>query len=274
MKRLLTVCWVVALAGAAQAEAEWITLFNGKNLEGWMSSEGRAPGANWVVEDGTLKRTGPAGYIWTRERFGDFELDLEYQTEGNSGVFVRTDNPRDPVQTGIEVQIHTPGGPDKHSVGAVYDLQAPSRNAAKPGWNRLRITARGGRIQVELNGEGIVDMDLDRRTARVELGGVVDQVPHRALHGRSWRDDLGRVRVHGDLSLGPAACTGGHRLGDRGQGHRFRFAVGALAASQRQHLVDQSRQFPGLSAQIGEHPGAHVGVELLEPFQETDVGSQ
>ncbi len=164
MKRLLTVCWVVALAGAAQAEAEWITLFNGKNLEGWMSSEGRAPGANWVVEDGTLKRTGPAGYIWTRERFGDFELDLEYQTEGNSGVFVRTDNPRDPVQTGIEVQIHTPGGPDKHSVGAVYDLQAPSRNAAKPGWNRLRITARGGRIQVELNGEGIVDMDLDRWT--------------------------------------------------------------------------------------------------------------
>lgn len=164
MKQRLLAVSVAALPWIAPAQGEWITLFNGQNLDGWMSSEGGTPSANWTVEDGTLKRTGRAGYIWTRERFGDFELELEYQTEGNSGVFFRTDNPRDPVQSGIEVQIHTPGGPDKHSVGAVYDLQAPATNAAKPGWNRLRIVARGSRIQVELNGEAIVDMDLDRWT--------------------------------------------------------------------------------------------------------------
>lgn len=164
MKRRFVLCCVAALTWIARGEGGWKTLFNGRNLDGWMSSEGGAPGANWTVEDGTLKRAGRGGYIWTRERFGDFELELEYMTEGNSGVFFRTDNPRDPVQTGIEVQIHTPGGPDKHSVGAVYDLQAPTKNAAKPGWNRLRIVARGRRIQVELNGEAIVDMDLDRWT--------------------------------------------------------------------------------------------------------------
>lgn len=163
-KSLLTASCLTAFSFVCAATAEWKTLFNGENLEGWMSSDGSPPNANWKVENGVLKRAGAAGYIWTREQFGDFELELEYQTEGNSGVFVRTANPRDPVQTGLEVQIHTPGGPTKHSVGAVYDLQAPTRNAAKPGWNQLRIVARGGRLEVELNGEAIVDMDLDRWT--------------------------------------------------------------------------------------------------------------
>ncbi len=164
MKQRYLVWCLAAFSCMAHAEEEWKTLFNGRNLDGWMSSEGGAPSENWTIENGALKRSGRAGYIWTRERFGDFELELEYMTEGNSGVFFRTDNPRDPVQTGIEVQIHTPGGPDKHSVGAVYDLQAPTKNAAKPGWNHLRIVARGSRIQVDLNGEAIVDMDLDRWT--------------------------------------------------------------------------------------------------------------
>ncbi|MCX7819784.1 MAG: DUF1080 domain-containing protein [Kiritimatiellae bacterium] len=156
--------WAVFLTCTAAVADDWRPLFNGQNLEGWMSSEGGAPSTNWVVENGELRRVGRAGYIWTRDRFGDFELELEYRTEGNSGVFFRTDNPRDPVQTGIEVQIHTPGGPNRHSVGAIYDLQAPTRNAAKDGWNRLRIVARGSRLQVELNGEPIIDMDVDRWT--------------------------------------------------------------------------------------------------------------
>ncbi|HEY8505621.1 MAG TPA: DUF1080 domain-containing protein, partial [Gemmataceae bacterium] len=107
------------------------------------------------------------GDIWTRERFGDFVLDLEFKTQGNSGVFIRTDNPRDNVQTGIEVQVDNPpkGKPGKHSVGAVYDLVAPSTNAAKAGeWNRLTITAVGSRLEVVMNGEKIVEMDLDRWT--------------------------------------------------------------------------------------------------------------
>jgi len=149
---------------AASSAAEWRTLFNGRDLDGWMASDKRPPSSGWTVADGALKLSGRGGYIWTRDTFGDFELELEYSTEGNSGVFFRTENPRDPVQTGIEVQIHTPGGPNRHSVGALYDLVAPSTNAARAGWNRLVLSARGLKIAVELNGVKIIEADLDRWT--------------------------------------------------------------------------------------------------------------
>jgi hypothetical protein len=91
-------------------------------------------------------------------------LELEFQTKGNSGVFIRTDTPKDNVQTGIEIQVDKPGAPDKHSVGALYDLQAPSTNAATSGWNKLVVTAQGSRLKAELNGTVINELDLDRWT--------------------------------------------------------------------------------------------------------------
>jgi len=88
-------------------------------------------------------------------------LTLEFKTGGNSGVFIRCDNPKNPVQTGIEIQVNKPGGPNKHSVGALYDLVAPSKNTGKDGWNKLKVTAKGKDLSVELNGEAICSMDLD-----------------------------------------------------------------------------------------------------------------
>jgi hypothetical protein len=150
---------------AAQKDGEgWITLFGGDSLAGWTDRNGDKPGEGWVIEDGALVRKERAGDIWTKQRFGDFVLTLEFKTKGNSGVFIRTDDPKNNVQTGIEIQVDKPGGPNTHSVGAAYDLQAPTKNAAKDDWNRLVITARDNLLQVELNGEQIIDMDLDRWT--------------------------------------------------------------------------------------------------------------
>ena len=153
----------IVAANAADQQG-WIALFNGKNLEGWTDASGRKPGDGWVIEDNALVRKTKAGDIWTKQRYGDFVLELEFKTQGNSGVFIRTDNPKDNVQTGIEIQVDKPRNPGKHSVGAVYDLQAPSKNAASDGWNKMVITARGGVLQVQLNGEQITDMNLDRWT--------------------------------------------------------------------------------------------------------------
>jgi hypothetical protein len=149
-------------AGAAPAEKGWVTLFDGKNLEGWTDVAGQKPSAGWVIEDGALVRKTKAGDIWTKKRYGDFVLELEFKTTGNSGVFIRTGNPKDNVQTGIEIQVDKPGNPGKHSVGAVYDLQAPTKNAGNDGWNKMVITARGSVLKVQLNGEQIIDMNLDR----------------------------------------------------------------------------------------------------------------
>lgn len=167
MRRLMSVAIVFGLAlGSLHAGDGWRALFDGKSLEGWQNSNGQAPGAGWVVEDGALVLKKGGGYIWTKERFGNFLLDLEVKTTGNSGVFIRTDKPGDPVQTGIEIQVDNPTStPGKHSFGAFYDLVAPTKIPAKKGeWTRLVITANKNLLKVEMNGETINTMDLDAFT--------------------------------------------------------------------------------------------------------------
>lgn len=154
-----------ALLPAAAADPAARPLFNGTDLTGWQTAAGQPVTKGWVVKDGALVREAGGGDIWTKDRFADFVLDLEFKTAGNSGVFFRTDNPKDNVQTGIEIQVDVPAKPGKHSVGAIYDLVPPTRDNTKKGeWNRMRITAKGSRITVEINGEKVNEMDLDRWT--------------------------------------------------------------------------------------------------------------
>jgi len=147
-------------------EDGWRDLLASGDLTGWRNSSGGRPNAGWVLEDGALVRKAPAGDIWTKERFSDFVLDLEFKTEGNSGIFIRTDNPRDCVQTGIEIQIYRPvKNPSKGSCGAIYDCVAPAKEMTRAGeWNHITITAVDNRLTVAMNGQEIVDMDLDRWT--------------------------------------------------------------------------------------------------------------
>ncbi len=156
---------------AKPPEPVWQPIFNGKDLTGWTvggrdlagltSSKG---GSGWVVEDGVLVRGAGGGYIWTKERFADFVLDFEFNTTGNSGVFFRTDNTRNCVATGIEMQIEKKGGPGRrHGLGAIYDCLAPSEEVGKPGeWNHATLTCNDNKITVVMNGKRIIDMDLDK----------------------------------------------------------------------------------------------------------------
>lgn len=120
---------------------------------------------SWAIEDEILTWKG-GGYIWTKQRYGDFILDLEYMVSkgANSGVFFRTDDLKDIVQTGMEVQIHETTDGSKHGAcGAIYDCLSPSKNVAKKAgeWNHYTITCQGNKIYVVLNGEQIIDMDLN-----------------------------------------------------------------------------------------------------------------
>ncbi len=192
MKTMLRLLPALALLGGAAVSAQtpaaksgsWITLFDGKSLDGWTNRDGGP--AKWEVTDGTMTGKQGSGDVWTKARFGDFVLELEFKTTGNSGVFFRTDDPKDPVQTGIEIQVDNPREPDRHSVGAIYDLVAPTKNAAKANeWNRLEVAVKGAKISVRLNGEKIAEMDLDKWT---EAGKNPDGSPNkfkRAL--KDWK---------------------------------------------------------------------------------------
>lgn len=148
-----------------EEDGAWQVLFNQRDLDAWQNGSGQPPAAGWVIEDGSLALRGKGGgYIWTRERFGDFVLDLEYETTGNSGLFFRTDKPQDPVQTGIEMQVDKAETGGIHGAGALYDLLAPATKAARPGWNHVRLAAKGSLIIIVLNDQPIVQADLEAWT--------------------------------------------------------------------------------------------------------------
>ena len=148
---------------AKRVVGHWQFLFNGTDLSHWQSKDGGRPSPNWIVDEGVLGRRAKAGMIWSKQRFGDFVLDLEFKTKGNSGVFFRADDIKNPVQTGIEMQVYPPvARPNTHSCGAIYDALAPTREVTKANaWNHVNITAQDNRIVVVMNGQQIIDMDLN-----------------------------------------------------------------------------------------------------------------
>jgi hypothetical protein len=166
----------LALAEAAAAgEQGFVTLFDGEDVSAWTT----APGSRWVVEDGEITLRGEMDgrehnsvYLWTKDVYGDFILELEFKIpeQANSGVFLRTADKNDPVYTGIEVQVSNSYGRSEwnrgNCAGAIYDCAAPVKNTVKePGeWNQFRITCRKSYISIELNGELITQMNLDHWT--------------------------------------------------------------------------------------------------------------
>jgi hypothetical protein len=149
----------------AAEPSTWRPLFNGSDLSGWRGGDG-PPGAGWVVEDGAIVRKARGGDLWTVEQFGDFVLELEFLTKGNSGVLFRKPDPRTKAKDRLEIQILPPSKmPSKHSCGALYDCVAPSKEMARRDqWNQLRLTSANNRVQVVLNGEKVIDVDLEQWT--------------------------------------------------------------------------------------------------------------
>ncbi|OHB65970.1 MAG: hypothetical protein A2Y76_14715 [Planctomycetes bacterium RBG_13_60_9] len=123
---------------------------------------------SWAFDaEGVLTPT-PTGHgdIWTKERYGNFVLELDFKVpeKGNSGVFIRTGSIKNWINTAIEIQIHATTDGTKHGqCGAVYDCLSPSKDATKkPGeWNHYVITCLDNKIYVNLNGEDVIDMDLN-----------------------------------------------------------------------------------------------------------------
>ena len=150
---------------AEEQAAGWKLLFNGTDLAGWKGYKKDAPGATWVVEDGTLALTaGGAGDIMTAEEYGPFELSLEWKISpnGNSGIIYLIKEDKDAANTyntGPEMQVldndgHADGKIPSHRAGALYDIVVPPDGAVKPvgEWNTAVVRFTGNSIEHVLNG--------------------------------------------------------------------------------------------------------------------------
>jgi len=160
-----------AHAAKAKPPKGFVALYDGESFDGWsfIPSE---PQYAWKVDpkSGTLGRSIQGGSIWTDDTYGDFVLQLEFKLsrDCNSGIFIRTD-PQNPVQGGFEIQLFDSHDKDvigSHDCGALYDAVVPSKNAVKPfnQWNQIQIRCKGAIIQVTLNGERVVNANLNKWT--------------------------------------------------------------------------------------------------------------
>jgi len=181
MRLTLSCCLICAalalgaapLSVAAEAKEGFEPMFNGKDLTGWKTA------GNWIVEEGGVvalhPRSGEEGwqrydaYLTTERKYRDFTLDLEFKfgKGGNSGVFLRVNDPSSQVNSGFEVQILDTHGKENitaHDCGGVIGAAAPSKNMVKPAgqWNRYVITCVGNDLKVEFNGEEVIDLDLSK----------------------------------------------------------------------------------------------------------------
>ncbi|HWV74296.1 MAG TPA: DUF1080 domain-containing protein [Pseudosphingobacterium sp.] len=127
-----------------QAPSDAIVLFNGKDLSAWESQRNPGKPAEWTVAGGTFTVNKKAGNIITKQKFGSYQLHLEYyipadidgegQGRGNSGLFVAAIGTGD---EGYELQILDSYENKTYvngQLGSVYKQRIPLANPArKPG---------------------------------------------------------------------------------------------------------------------------------------------
>jgi hypothetical protein len=167
---LLLAAVVVAPARSQEPKppAGFQSLFNGKDLTGWKPT---GKSEVWGTEKGVIYvDKGGGGWLLTEKEFGDFELRLEYKMSkgANSGVALRTPDKGDPAYVGMEIQlIDDEGWPGKladyQHTGSIYDVVPASKQNNKPigEWNSIRIVCVGSKVTVEVNGQTLVDANLE-----------------------------------------------------------------------------------------------------------------
>ena len=161
---------------------EWISLFDGKTLNGWKRYNADEIGPLWSVEDGAIKCDGVGhgegsgengGSLITTEKFGNFELELEWRIseKGNSGILyhvVEKPEYSHAYVTGPEYQVtdEDPStGENEHNnklTGSSYDMYAaPPSKKLNPvmEWNSSKIIYNEGKVEHWLNGEKVVEFD-------------------------------------------------------------------------------------------------------------------
>ena len=137
---------------------ETISLFNGKNLDGWIIYGTE----KWYVEDNELVcESGPDkqyGYLGTNENYDDFVLELNFKQEnnGNSGVFFRSTVDGIKVK-GWQVEVAPPGlhsGGIYESYGRGWLIKPDESNdsVVQMGeWNKMKIKVFGDEVTTWIN---------------------------------------------------------------------------------------------------------------------------
>jgi hypothetical protein len=204
--------------------ADWSSLFNGKDLEGWTGDTD-----GYVAEDGLLVCKKGGKNLLSEKEYSDFAFQFEFKLEesGNNGVGIRVPKGGHPASNGMEIQILDHHG-SRYNVdaemdngrsrklswlkpwqyhGSVYGIVPAKTGYLKPvgEWNSQTIIAIDDHIMVILNGAVIVDAFLDETTP-VDGGqhpGMKSRKGHLVFAGHSDRVEFRNLQV-ADYSASPS----------------------------------------------------------------------
>lgn len=166
------------LAATSASAGDWVKLFDGKTLDGWIQKNGTA---KYKVVDGTIHGTtnegSPNSFLCSEKEYGDFELEFEVKVHNslNSGVQIRskTKEPKGDAKFGRvygpQVEIEASGA-NGAEAGYVYgeatglgwltskeDLK-PHKTLKDGEWNKFRVVAKGATISTWINGKQIEEL--------------------------------------------------------------------------------------------------------------------
>lgn len=190
--RAMTLAVSVASAGLISAgepntltpseqKAGWELLFDGKSLDNFRGYNKEGLPDNWSAQDGAIEfkpaEKKRSGDLMTKEKFGEFELSLEYKISegGNSGLMFRVveQDGKPPWHSGPEVQVQdNVNGHDPQKAGWLYQLYQPPTTLpmmkeAAPGqaegepidatrpvgeWNQINLLITNGQCELNMNG--------------------------------------------------------------------------------------------------------------------------
>lgn len=197
-----------------QPPSDAIVLFDGTNLDQWVSSkDGGKP--TWIVKDGYMEAAPRQGGVQTTVTFGDCQLHVEWaapaevsgdsQGRGNSGVFLQGD---------FEIQVldsyDNKTYPDGQC-GALYGRSVPLVNACrKPGeWQSYDIIYH--RAMFDKDGK------VTRKpTFTIFQNGVLIQDHVTLEGGTQW------INAHAVTDFRPLPDKGPLQFQDHGNPVRFR----------------------------------------------------
>ncbi len=124
-----------------QPPSDAIILFDGKNLDKWVSTKDPSKTAEWTVSDNVMTVDKSKGNIQTKESFNNYQLHLEWrvpanitgtgQGRGNSGLFLSSPGSGD---AGYELQIldsYNNATYVNGQAGSIYKQNPPLVNACK-----------------------------------------------------------------------------------------------------------------------------------------------
>jgi hypothetical protein len=153
-------------AAPPEPSTGWVSLFNGKDLAGWV----KVGNEKWEVEDGAIHGEGITkeyGYLRTEKKYTDFHLSLRFKCEadGNSGVFFHAEfEPGTArISQGLQFEIDRALG---HHTGGLYGdgrrwIVWPSPEnelVIRPhDWNEFLLKVENNRYVARLNGIVVVD---------------------------------------------------------------------------------------------------------------------